>query len=75
MDTKLTTGEILDLVGDRLADEEVYNDGRRVAQQAYGHSANQTVQFSQRTQDGRRRSVQSLDAEDLEPDHRVAVVE
>ena len=30
----MTSNEILDLVTDRLADEEVYNDAKRVVQQA-----------------------------------------
>ena len=44
INAKMATNEILDLVWDKLSDEEVYNDGRRIAQQLYGHSQQQQQQ-------------------------------
>ena len=69
LDTKLTTGEILDLVGNRLGDEKVYNDGRRVAQQAYARTTQPTVQFST-PPNGYRRRVRSLDSSNDSCDSR-----
>ena len=77
IDMKMSSAEILNFVGLRLADEEICSDGRRLAQQLYGQAPRQAVHFENTKGGVRRRSVNSLVSEEgeFDTDHRVAAVE
>ena len=60
LDSKMMSNDILDFVGNRLADEEIYNDSRRIAHQAAASAKPPQVNFD------RRRHIHEIDVEEEE---------
>ena len=64
VENRLTSNDILDLITDKLGDEEIFNDARRLVQ--LQKQSSPTVQQPHRFQYGRRSQIRAMEAMELE---------